>query len=261
MLAHLDQQRPLLGGGLPPAGGRLRPEHLPFLVRIARNEQQLAKAVNIRAEAYERHWPNLSDHLRRPEAQDRDPNSLVILAESKLDGTALGTLRIDTNLVSRLQIETEYPFPDKIISQPIAYVTRLGVKQGRIGTLVKLCLFKSLYRYCLARQISWILVGVRPPNDRDYVRMGFSDLNDDARLVPIGSSGGIPVRLMAFDVIAAERAWHTAGNPLYKFMCNVYHPDIEVFSSVTGMWGQPRRISGQMHSQAHGLPFLGQPLV
>jgi hypothetical protein len=261
MPAHLDQPRLPFSASSPPEGSRLRPEYLPFLVRIARNEQQLAKAVNIRSEAYERHWPNLSGHLRQPETQDRDPNSLVILAESKVDGTALGTLRIDTNLVSRLRIETEYPFPEKIVSQPIAYVTRLGVKQGRIGTLVKLCLFKSLYRYCLARQIAWILAGVRPPNDRDYVKMGFSDLNAEARLVPIGSSGGIPVRLMALDVIAAERAWHASGNQLYKFMCNVFHPDIEVFSSVTGMWGQPRKIVPYGPGQTQALAFLGQPLV
>jgi hypothetical protein len=261
MLAYTDQKRlsPDKASGF--SDDRLQQERLPFIVRIARNEQQLQKAIDIRCEAYERHWPNLSGMLRKPETQDRDPNSLVILAESKIDGAALGTLRIDTNLITRLAIEREYPFPEKMVSQPIAYVTRLGVKQGRVGTLVKLCLFKSLYRFCLARQVAWILAGVRPPNDRDYVKMGFSDLNEGGQLVPIGSSGGIPVRLMALDVIGAERAWHAAGNPLYKFMCNVFHPDVEIFSSVVGMWGQPRRQNFSLADDISRVTFLNQPLV
>ncbi|MBU6271029.1 MAG: hypothetical protein KGQ67_06980, partial [Betaproteobacteria bacterium] len=132
---------------------RLGAGRLPFTVRIVRNEEQLNKAVYIRSEAYGRHWPNLMANLQKPETQDRDPNSLIILAESKADGSALGTMRIDTNLTSPLQLEYDIELPSEISSSPIAYVTRLGVKQGRLGSLVKLSLFKSLHRYCLAKQL------------------------------------------------------------------------------------------------------------
>lgn len=236
-------------------------EPLPFTVRIARNDEQLAKAVYIRSEAYGRHWPNLTAHLRDPEPQDRDPNSLVLLAESKANGEALGTMRIDTNLRSRLQIESDFAFPKNITSSPTAYVTRLGVKQGRLGTLVKLSLFKSLYRYCLANQLAWVLAGVRPPNDRDYIRLGFQDLVEGGTLVPITSSGGVPVRILSLDVTNTERQWHASNHPLYAFMFTTFHPDIELFTSVSGMWGQPRRSRSLKGQPATPLQWLEVPLV
>jgi len=186
---------------------------LPFRIRIVRNEDQLSKAVRIRAEAYERHWPNLYLQLQTPEEQDRNPNSLIFLAEQKTDGSAVGTMRVDTNIVSPLPVVDTISLPIEIARKPIAYVTRLGVKQGSIGTLVKMALFKSLHRYCLAKQLSWMLVGIKPPGDRDYVRLGFKDIFQKDNLIPILSSGGVPVRLMAFDVMSAERLWYDTNHP------------------------------------------------
>lgn len=240
---------------------QIRSTAFPFTVRIVRNEEQLLRAIDIRAEAYERHWPNLYAQLRSPEAQDRDPNSLIFLAEMKGDGQPVGTLRVDTNLSSQLQLGPDIRLPQALRGHPVAYVTRLGVKQGSIGSTVKLALFKSLHRYCLAKQLSWMLVGIRPPGDRDYVRLGFSDVFEPERTIPIGSSGGIPVRLMSFEVGSAERRWKEAGNPLYNFMFSQYHPDIEIFSSVSGMWTRPRRAPPVLRQDVDIFSDLGIPLV
>jgi hypothetical protein len=244
-----------------PTKSRLNATALPFRVRIVRNEEQLSKAVRIRAEAYERHWPNLYLQLQTPEEQDRNPNSLIFLAERKKDGEPIGTMRVDTNLVSPLAITKSVLLPERIATRTVAYVTRLGVKQGSIGTLVKLALFKSLHRYCLAKQLFWMLVGIRPPGDRDYVRLGFEDVFESNKLVPISSSGGVPVRLMCFEVISGERRWHASGNPSYRFMCEDFHPDIEVFSSVSGMWSQPRRERTPAIARARYLSDIGVPII
>lgn len=224
----------------PKSEERLQAISFPFRIRIVRNEEQLARAVVVRAEAYSRHWPTLTERLRAPELQDRSPDSLILLAESKATGEPLGTMRVDTNLTTDFDLGPSVALPANMANRPTAYVTRLGVKQGSSGSLVKLALFKSLHRFCIAKQLAWMLVGVRPPNDRDYVRLGFSDVNVGGRLVPIPSSGGIPVRVMSFDVMSAERNWRLASNPLYNFMFCSYHPDIEIFSSVSAMWSHPR---------------------
>lgn len=235
-------------------------QDLPFRIRIVRNEEQLSKAIHIRAQAYERHWPNLYVQLQTPEEQDRNPNSLIFLAEAKTDGQPVGTMRVDTNLVNPLPIAESLSLPESIAQRTLAYVTRLGVKQGRDGSLVKLALFKTLHRYCLAKQLHWMLVGIRPPGDRDYVRLGFQDIFEEGKLVPISSSNGVPVRLMSFEAPTAERRWHENGNPLYKFMFQDYHPDIEIFSSVSGMWSQPRQENPSVMSErvdiydSEGLP-------
>ncbi len=245
----IDQPRPI------------EQEELPFRVRIVRNENQLLKAVHIRSEAYGRHWPNLYESLGNPEPQDRNPNSLIFLAEQKNDNSAIGTMRIDTNLITPLPITHDIDLPSSLASDTIAYVTRLGVKQGRIGSLAKLTLFKSLHRYCLAKQISWILVGVHPPNDKDYLRLEFKDIFAPDVLVPIPSSFGIPLRFMAFEVVSAERLWRETKNPLYNFMFRKYHPDVEIFSSVSGMWSQPRRSQTRLSDSVNIFDDLGIPLI
>lgn len=240
---------------------RLNAKALPFTVKIVRNEEQLHRAVGIRAEAYSRHWPNLSSILQEPEAQDRDPNSLIFLAESKDNGDAVGTMRIDTNLHGDLLICSDPNVPEFLKNEPLAYVTRLGVKQGSTGPLAKLLMFKALCRYCIAKQISWILVGVRPPGDRDYQRLGFIDIIDGGKPVPIVSSAGTPVRLMAFEIMTSERSWKESGNPLYSFMFQDYHPDIEIFQSVSGMWSRPRKDTASFAFDTSVFDANGLPIV
>lgn len=256
-----ENSEPIRHNILDPGASRLTSSILPFSIRIVRNEDQLARAVDIRAEAYERHWPNLYGQLTSPEAQDRDPNSLIFLAESKSNGQPVGTMRVDTNLISELPLGPSVEPPPEMKGQTIAYITRLGVKQGSTGSLVKLALFKSLHRYCLAKQLAWILVGIRPPGDRDYVRMGFVDINNGSDLVSIGSSGGIPVRLMALEVNTVERKGKEAAHPLYKFMFLDFHPDIEIFSSVSGMWSRPRKVHVSLREDVDILNEFGLPLV
>ena len=66
---------------------------------------------------------------------------------------------------------------------------------------------------------------------------------------------------MSFEVITAERRWLTSGNPLYKFMFDDFHPDIEIFSSVNGMWSHPRRPRGRLSEKVSIFDELGIPLI
>ena len=213
---------------------------LPFTVRIVRTEEHLSKAVEIRAQSYGRHFPDVGERFRSPEEADRAAFSLVLLAESKASGEALGTLRIETNSKGGLAVETLLPPDSAYGGKTIAFVTRLGVKNGGEASLVKLTLFKALHRYCLACQIDWIVVIARPPMDRQYLRLGFQDVYEPGTLIPIRWADFVPMRLLALETISCEREWRASGNPLYRFMFVDYCPDITVFSSVTGIWAQPR---------------------
>jgi hypothetical protein len=213
---------------------------LPFTVRIVRTEEHLTKAVEIRALSYGRHHPEVAEQLKSAEIADRASFSLVLLAESKVDGSALGTLRIETNVSGPLPVEQLLPPSSPFSSRTIAFVTRLAVKGGLESSLVKLTLFKALHRYCLACQIDWIVVTARPPMDRQYLRLGFLDVYNEDTLVPISWSSGIAMRLMALETVSCEREWRRQEHPLYKFMFQDYCPDIAVFSSVSGIWNRPR---------------------
>lgn len=222
---------------------------LPFTVRIVRTDEQLERAVRIRAEAYGRHIPTLGEILEAPEIVDRDPNAIVFLAEAKNDGEALGTIRIETNFSAPIRLETSVELPDVFRGRPLAGVSRLAVKAGSRGRLVKLALFKALHRYCLAKQVEWILIGARPPLDQTYVDLGFVDVFSDGQLRPLATAAGVPHRILCFEVFTAERRWHGLSHPLYLFMGQRFHPDIEIFSSVNNMWARPRERRQNRYSE------------
>lgn len=217
-------------------------EELPIRVRVVRTENQLQKAIKVRADAYGRHTPAFADSLRSVEDDDKSPSSLVLLCESKVTGDAVGTLRIHTNFEAPTYLERVLILPDKLRSVGIAYVTRLAVVNGANGSFVKLAMFKALYRYCFATQISWILAVARDPVDRDLTRLGFQDiLPEGQKLRRPEDFGEVDVRPLHFSVLDAEHEWRMTGHPLYEFMVRKTHPDIEIFSSVSSAWATPRR--------------------
>lgn len=219
-------------------------ERLPFRVRVARTENQLRKAIKVRAEAYGRHTPSFAETLRSVEQDDIERSSVVLLCESKLTGDAIGTLRIHTNFDAPTYLERVIALPPFLRNTGIAYVTRLAVTNGSNGATVKLALFKALYRYCFATQIEWMLAVARDPVDRDLGRLGFQDiLPPGQKLSRPQDFGDVQVRPLYFSVRDTEHRWRSSGHRLYDFMFRTLHPDIEIFSSVSGAWATPRRLN------------------
>lgn len=203
-------------------------ERLPFTVRIVRNDDQLNKAVNIRHSAYARHIPAVAALLEQAETLDHDAGSVVLLAESKLDGSPLGTMRIQTNRFRKLALEQTVELPEWLQGRSLAEATRLGVAEGRIGRVVKTTLFKAYYQYCLAKDIEWMVIAARSPLDRQYEALLFQDVFEPGAFIPMRHAGNIPHRVLAFDVVTAQDRWTEANHPLLHYMCGVRHVDIDI---------------------------------
>ncbi len=229
---HAEQGRviPFNGIGMQSGlrGFGIKEERLPFTVRIARTETDLEKAVGIRASAYARHVPAFAETLRRPETYDREQGSIVLLAESKFDGSSLGTMRIQTNLGQPLGIEESLSLPDWLQGRRLAEATRLGVAEAGAGRVVKTVLFKAYWLCCLAAEIDWMVITARKPLDRQYQALQFIDVVPGGDLVPMHHVGNIPHRVMAFEVGTAEERWTKTAHPLLGFMCGIYHPDLDL---------------------------------
>jgi len=213
------------------AVARMTTEILPFTVRIASDERQMEKAVMLRQAAYARHLPDFAAQLRKPEAADFDPGSVVLFAESKFDGSVLGTMRIQTNSFGSLGIEESVELPDWLQGASLAEATRLGVSEGHEGRLVKTVLFKAYFLYCQRAKIDWMVITARKPLDRQYEALLFKDVFAPREYIPMHHVGGIPHRVMAFHIATAEMRWTESNHPLYGFMCNVIHPDIDLGQS------------------------------
>lgn len=168
--------------------------------------------------------------LLEPDLLDADEHTAVVVCVDKATGAPVGTARFQTNAGARLLIEHSMQVPLPMQSDTRAEITRLSVMPGA-DPLVKLCLMKASYLFCMASQIRWMVIGARSEAlIRQYRRLGFSDLFEDQRTVPLLHAGQIEHRILAFNVTAAERTWRETAHPLYQFMIETAHPDIQLFS-------------------------------
>lgn len=203
-------------------------ERLPFTVRVVRNDADLSKAVAIRAAAYGRHMPEFGEKLREPEVTDSEPGVAVLLAESKLDGSPMGTLRIQNNAYMPLTVEQSVTLPHWLHDRPLAEVSRLGIVGGTIGRLVKVVLIKAAFQYCEQDGIDWTIVGARTPLDKQYDQLLFEDLYPQQGFIPMRHVNNIPHRVLGFEIETGPQRWTEAQHPLLKFFLHTHHIDIDL---------------------------------
>nr|WP_240655726.1 hypothetical protein [Paraburkholderia phosphatilytica] len=202
-------------------------ERLPFTIKVVTGLADLEKAVDMRRAAYRRHLPEFADSMA-VEAADEAPGTVVLLAESRLDGGPLGTMRIQTNAFGPLAVEQSIHLPEWLGEARLAEATRLGVAGGMTGRMVKVALCKALFMFCGQNGVDWMVITARAPLDREYEAMLFGDVYGQNEFLPMAHVGGLAHRVMAKPVAAARRRWAEVSHPLFGFVFETYHPDIDV---------------------------------
>jgi hypothetical protein len=200
---------------------------LGFVLQPVASHDDLLDACAVRAQAYGHHVPELGLDLARPDALDLAEGTEVFVCRDKASGRATGTLRIQTSHAGPLMMERSVALPHWL-AVPRAEITRLAVSTGA-DPLTKLCLMKASYLYCVAKQVQWMVIGAR--NEaliRNYRRLGFIDAMEHDAQVPLGHTGGLLHRILAFDVVSAERTWSALRHPLYGFMVQTEHPELHI---------------------------------
>ncbi len=204
---------------------------LSFSVRLTGSPQAMREACDVRARAYGHHLADSARRFAEPEPLDHAAGTAVLLARDKASGRGIGTVRIQTSAFGALALESSLILPGWLAGRPRAEITRLAVVAGA-DPLVKLGLMKASYLYCLASQQRWMVIGAR--NEalvRNYRRLGFRDVLAADDKVPLAHAGGLPHRILAFDVVAAERQWLERCHPLYAFMVDTFHAELNLFDS------------------------------
>ena len=226
-------------------GGQPWPvEQLPFTVRLVHDVDDLEKAVRIRHSAYARHLPAFAATLKEPEREDNESGVTVLLAESKLDGSPLGSMRIQTNQYKPLAVEQSIELPEWMHGKRLAEATRLGVTDGKGGRLVTTVLFKSFYLYCKQIGVDWMVVAGRSPLDRQYDRLLYTDVFPGTGFIPLRHAGNLPHRVMCTETATCEARWAAANNPLFEFAFRTHHPDIQVAERRRTLLSAPHKASG-----------------
>lgn len=217
-------------------------ERLPFTVRLVRNDEDLKKAVLIRQQAYARHMPEVAQNLGAPEKLDTDEGVGILLAESKMDGSPLGSVRIQTNQFQPLALEKSVQLPDWMRGMSLAQVSRFGVVHGSVGRLVKMVLVKGCLQYSQEHDIDWDVIAARPPLDKMYAQLTYQDLFPEAGLIPLSHMGNVPHRIMGFEVASCQRRLTAMNHPLLNFFCHTRHPDLDL-GGVDMSWAYPAAAS------------------
>lgn len=211
---------------------------LSFSVRIARTLEDLQAACQVRSASYGHHMPQLRSAFVQPDALDLSAATAVFLCTDKQTGQPVGTSRVQVNSHGPLLIENSVRVPESMRDDARAEITRLAVAPGSADPLIKLALMKAGYLYCMANQVRWMVIGARSPAlVRQYRRLGFDNLHEGGHPVPLAHAGHIEHWVLAFDVRAAERHWHSDHHPLYAFMVDTVHPDIRLFEPAPGWLG------------------------
>jgi hypothetical protein len=217
------------------SGLAVREARLPFTIRVVADDDALERALRVRQSAYMRHVPDFARTMHQPEPYDREPGGLVLLAEAKLTGSPVGTMRIQTNRFRPLAIEQSVDLPHWLAGRMVG-ATRLAVEAGQPGRMVKTALFKAFYLYCMQQDIEWMVIAARTPLDRQYAALLFRDVYGAGEFIPLAHASNIPHRIMAFDVGTAERRWREARHPLHEFMVLTHHADIDLSNAPSLDW-------------------------
>lgn len=189
-------------------------EWLPFTIEVVRGESVQRALADL-------HSP--------PPATGTEPSACVLLARSKLDGSALGAIQVQTNALAPLPLETSVRLPPALRSARLAQATPLQMDRPEGRSLVKMALFKALFLHCTALEVEFLVVHGGAPSDRQYERLLFTEILPGAGPALVRSAGPLPPRrVFQLDLRSAARTWQRAGHPLWGFLVRTVHPDIHV---------------------------------
>lgn len=214
---------------------------LGFVLELVQSASDLLEACSVRAHAYGHHLPEMGHKLTEPDELDYAPSTTVFVCRDKADGRAVGTMRIQSNAYGPLLMERSLDLPPWLHRASRAEVTRLAVAVGA-DPLIRLSLWKASYLFCIAHGLDWMVVGAR--NEaliRNYMRLGFIDLFAPGELKPLAHTGGLPHRILAFDVASALPRWRECRHPLYQFVIETEHVELEACTRAPG-----QREAGQL---------------
>lgn len=199
---------------------------LPFWIAKAETSQELELAARARQVAYGKHLPQFGEKLATPDADDLHPDSAVLLAYSKLDGTCIGTVRIQIANQQQLRLEDSFLLPSALRKGRIAEISRLAIPSRSNSLTLRLMLIKAAYWYSRANLVERCFLCVRYPVDRQYRRFDLDDVMTNDEFVPMKHIGMIPHRILWFDVFNIEARWLLSSNPLHSVYFSNSHPDL-----------------------------------
>jgi hypothetical protein len=210
---------------------------LPFVIRLASSEQDLLDLVGLRARTYIRHNAPAAKLVGTPEEQDRRGDALLLIARSKLDGTPVGSVRVQTRVSRPLLVESAMRLPEDVARSSPIELMRGSITNGTAGRMVSAAFGKATFLLCREMGFSHVIVTCREPVNLMYRAYQFDELLS-GELIHLPYSPGARHKVLCLPMVGATERWRSDNKPLFDFMMNVDHPDIQVdFTSARSQLG------------------------
>jgi len=200
---------------------------LPFVVRLASSERDLLDVVSLRSQTYSRHNAPAARLVRTPEDQDLRGDGVILVARSKLDGTAVGSVRVQTRVHRPLMVESAMQLPSEVVAGKPIELMRGSITNGAAGRMVSATFAKATFLLCHRFSFSHVIVTCREPVDLMYRAYHFDELLGGA-LIDLPYSPGARHKVLCLPMDKATERWRLHNPPLFDFMMNLEHPDIQV---------------------------------
>jgi hypothetical protein len=213
---------------------------LPFRVSVATSEKDLQDLVRLRSQTYSRHNAPAASRVKSIEEQDQGADAVLLLARSKLDGMAVGSVRVQTRLRRPLMVESAMRLPYEVASANPIELMRGSIRNGPPGRMVSSSLAKATFLLCHQFDFSHVIVTCREPVNLMYRAYQFDELLS-GEMIDLPYSPGAKHKVLCLPMKEATARWRSRNRPLLDFMMNTHHPDIELdhayikqqFSSLT----------------------------
>lgn len=200
-------------------------ESLPLTVRRAAAGHDLPAAAR-RRQAADAGYPSAVVHiLARPDTARHDDDAIVLVAESKRDGSPLASMRIRFNRHRPLGIEESVVLPRHLQGKRLAEVAWLGNTQA--DELARAALIKACFLVCQANAVDYAVVVGHSLIARQCRRLLFTDLFAADAPSLLRHAGNVRHRVMACRIANLQQRWDAARHPLHNFFFNTHHPDID----------------------------------
>jgi hypothetical protein len=179
----------------------------------------------------------VGEALRTAEKEDLRSDVLLLIAERKLDGRPIGTMRLEPNFNGPLRIERETTLPGLYRRSRLIETTRLGVGDGSTGSMVMAALVKAAFEICRACDVGYAIAVGRRSMAEMFRSMCFDAVEGPVR---ISYAKNVPLWIFAIPILEWESRLRAKGHFYFDFMARTEHPDIAIeYDAVFEAFGKP----------------------
>lgn len=221
----------------------MKTQKLPFTVSIA-SEKDFPSIAKLRSDGYGRRSAALGAQLARSEPADEPiPGREILVAQSKLDGALIGTMRLHVGLFEPTSVEKAIELPANLAGQRIMDAARFCCTGGAV---CRAAIFKAALLYAKRHHVDQFLLATLERIEPLYLSAGFAPLFDDGRLHPIPMAENLPHRILRINMPTLRADMEIRRPAMVDFLFSTDHGSDIDLSAALPWRDDPKKVNDNL---------------